>query len=693
MANRRKQAAQTAPEEQTQQQPVQATQAEEMPPIEARSELWDNGSANTAPDQAAMQQPLGMDMASMQQMQQPMQQREPDALPVQVVKQAIGKEQVQEARQTLLKYKAGKANLEQKVIEAEQWYKLRNWECLRRGQQKQHRPGEMVEPVSGWLFNAIENKHADAMDSFPSPNIQPREEGDKQEAETLSAIVPVILAQNDFWDEYSQEAEDKLKCGTGVYGIFWDAAKLNGLGDITVEHEDILSLFWEPGVTDIQDSTNFFHVALRENDLLIGEYPNLNGHLGSSTLDLSRYIYDDSVDTSTKSAVVDWYYKKREGQKTILHYCRFVNDEVLFATENEPDKYPDGWYAHGQYPYVFDPLFRMKGTPCGFGYIDVGKSVQEYIDRCNQAILENLLANTKPRHFIRNDGSVNEEEYADMTRDFVHVDGNLGQDSILPITGKPLNSIYVDVLNDKITELKEVTGNRDVSTGGSTSGVTAASAIAAMQEAGSKLSRNSNAASYRAFRKVVRLVVELIRQFYDLPRKFRITGENGSQKFVEYNNSGIQPQPQGMELGIDMGYRVPEFDIDISAEKESPYSRLSQNEMALQFYNAGFFNPQLADQALACLDMMDFDRKSSVTQKIAQNGTMYQQMMQMQQQMVQMAQTIDGLTGSNLTAALTGEATTAGAQPQGQAAIESSSGESSVTKDARERVANSTIPT
>ena len=611
--------------------------------------------------------------------------------------QVIGKEQVQKARLTLQKYKEGKANLEQKVIESEQWYKLRNWECMR----KQSKDVNQVEPVSGWLFNSIANKHADAMDNFPSPNILPREEGDKAEAEMLSSIIPVILEQNDFEDTYDVEADDKLKHGTGIYGVFWDSSKLNGLGDISVESEDILSLFWQPGITDIQDSRNFFHVALVDNDVLIGQYPQLYGKLGSSTLDLSRFIYDDAVDTTEKSAVIDWYYKKSMGGKTVLHYCKFVNDEVLFATENDPVNYPNGWYDHGLYPYVFDPLFRMKGTPCGFGYVDVAKSAQEYIDRGNQAIMENMLANASPRHFIRNDGSVNEEEYADMTKKFVHVDGNLGQDSIMPIQGKPLNDIYVAVITNKVEELKETTGNRDVSTGGTTAGATAASAIAAMQEAGSKLSRDNNKATYRAFRKVCLMIIELIRQFYDMPRCFRIMGENGAARFVEYSNAGIAPQMQGMEMGVDMGYRLPLFDIEVTAQKASPYSKMSQNELALQFYTAGFFNPQMADQALTCLDMMDFDRKQFIMQKIAQNGGMYQQMLMMQQQMLQMAQMIDPAMAEQMATGIMGgqPVPMMGAAPaQNVEQTEALGGkegpkEASTTKKARQRVAESTSPT
>ena len=611
----------------------------------------------------------------------------------------IDREAVIKAQMILNKYKEGKANLEQRIVENEQWYKLRHWECMR---HKSKGDKNQVEPISGWLFNSIANKHADAMDNFPSPNALPREEGDKAEAEMLSSIIPVILEQNEFEETYDNVWDYKLKSGTGVYGIFWDASKLNGLGDITIKKIDLINLYWESGITDIQDSENVFHVKLMNNDALKGQYPEKLKDLGGTNLVETKYIYDDNVDTTNKSAVVDWYYKKNVGGKTILHYVKYVNDVVLYATENEPEYAERGIYDHGKYPFVFDPLFSVEGTPCGFGYIDVAKSAQEYIDRGNQAILMNMLANAKPRHFVRTDGSVNEEEYADLTKDFIHVDGNLGQDSILPVQGKPLNDIYVTVINNKIEELKEVTGNRDVSTGG-TSGVTAASGLAAQMEASAKLSRDNIKSSYRAFRKGCLMIIELIRQFYDIPRCFRIMGENGSARFVEYSNAGIRPQSQGVEMGTDLGTRIPLFDIEVTAQKQSPYSKMSQNELALQFYSAGFFNPQMADQALACLEMMDFDRKQFVMNRVSQNGTMYQQMLMMQQQMLSMAQIIDQTQGTNMAeqmaagimggAPVSSGGTEAAESVEETEALGGSEKESHVTKKARQRVAESTSPT
>lgn len=520
-------------------------------------------------------------------------------------KAPIGKEEVRRAATILDKYRAGKRHLEMKIVENEQWYKLRHWACMRKSSD--------VEPSSGWLLNTILTKHAEAMDNFPSPNVLPREADDEAEARMLSSVLPVLLAQSDFEKVYSDEVLYKLKTGCGVFGVFWDPDAAMGLGDAVVKKIDLINLFWEPGVTDIQASANLFHVELCDFERLRERWPEAGLVLSADSGTLARYLYDDAVDTSEKAAVVDWYYRKNG----LLHYCKFVGDTVLYATENDPAMAETGFYDHGEYPFVFDPLFPMEGSPAGFGYIDVGKSAQEFIDRGSGAIMKNMLANAAPRFFVRDDGQVREDEFADFTRAFVHTGSGVITDAVVPIASGGLAGIYLDVLNAKIDELKEVTGNRDVMTGGTSSGVTAASAIAAMQEAGSKLSRDQVKATYRAFRKVCLLLIELIRQFYDLPRTFRITGEDGKIDFVRYSAEKLRVQEQEALMGIPMGKRKPVFDIEVTAEKASPYTRLSRNELALQFYQVGFFDPQRADQALMCLDMMDFDGKQKVMEKIA----------------------------------------------------------------------------
>ena len=556
----------------------------------------------------------------------------------------IGAEQVRQAAEVLRKYRLGKQNLDRRIIDNEQFWKLRHWEQMEKGGEGGN--PQDVRPASGWLVNCILAKHADAMDSYPEPTVLPREPGDRKEAEVLTRILPVILKNNKFKRAYSQAWWNKLKSGCAVYGVFWDGGKLHGLGDIDIRSMDVLNLFWEPGVQSIQESEHFFSTELTPNRRLEEQYPQLAGKLGRSGGQVSRYLYDDKVDTSEQSLVVDWYYHTVEQGRRVLQYCKFVGENVLYATENDPEMAGKGWYDHGQYPFVFDVLFPEEGTPCGYGYVDLCKSAQKQIDLMNQAILKNTLASATPRFFIRSDGAVNENEYADWTRPFVHTNGNLGADSIAPIRVPALDSVYVAVLQNKIAEMKETAGNRDVMSGGTAGGVTAATAIAALQEAGGKLSRNMIDDGYEAFAEVLTLCIELVRQFYDMPRQFRLLGKRGVE-FADFDNRSLKPR--ALLMG---GYRVPEFDLEVSAQNETPYKTMEYNQLALQLFQMGFFRSDMAEQALRCLELMEFKNKDALTEVIREGQKDAKQRAWLTEALRKTVAMLDKVQGSRLAEAL-----------------------------------------
>lgn len=556
----------------------------------------------------------------------------------------IGAEQVRQAAEVLRKYRLGKQNLDRRIIDNEQFWKLRHWEQMEKGGEGGN--PQDVRPASGWLVNCILAKHADAMDSYPEPTVLPREPGDRKEAEVLTRILPVILKNNKFKKAYSQAWWNKLKSGCAVYGVFWDGGKLHGLGDIDIRSMDVLNLFWEPGVQSIQESEYFFSTELTPNRRLEEQYPQLAGKLGRSGGQVSRYLYDDKVDTSEQSLVVDWYYHTVEQGRRVLQYCKFVGENVLYATENDPEMAGKGWYDHGQYPFVFDVLFPEEGTPCGYGYVDLCKSAQKQIDLMNQAILKNTLASATPRFFIRSDGAVNENEYADWTRPFVHTNGNLGADSIAPIRVPTLDSVYVAVLQNKIAEMKETAGNRDVMSGGTAGGVTAATAIAALQEAGGKLSRNMIDDGYEAFAEVLTLCIELVRQFYDMPRQFRLLGKKGVE-FADFDNRSLKPR--ALLMG---GYRVPEFDLEVSAQNETPYKTMEYNQLALQLFQMGFFRSDMAEQALRCLELMEFKNKDALTEVIREGQKDAKQRAWLTEALRKTVAMLDKVQGSRLAEAL-----------------------------------------
>ena len=259
-----------------------------------------------------------------------------------------------------------------------------------------------------------------------------------------------------------------------------------------------------------------------------------------------------------------------------------------------------------------------------------------------------------------------------------------------------ISSNYLSYYDGKIDEMKETSGNRDVSNGG-TSGATAASAIAAMQEAGSKLSRDMNKAAYRTYRSLIYYVIELIRQFYTVPRTFRIVGAKDNVQFATLDNSNLGKMKIGEVFGDDAGYRTPFFDIEVTAEKSSPYVKASNNELALQLYRCDFFHPANTEASLACLEIMDFDKKDEVIEKVKANGTMYQQIKMLQKQVSDLSAIVDAQNGTKFSAVAGGGPVNPMTNPKaegvnkviGKGDIEQ---ESAITKNARKRVADDSAP-
>lgn len=562
----------------------------------------------------------------------------------------IGREELVEASGIFEKYKRGKAALDANIIENYEWFNLRNWSEV--GNPKN--PTD-PKPNSAWLFNSLANKHADAMDNFPAPIILARSQDDEKTAEILSKIIPCVLERANYEEVYSREWWRKLVNGTAIYSTIWDP----DADDVCVCGVDPLSIYWQPGISDIQDSANVFVIKWYQNDALVARYPELEGTLGGLYTSKQEVRDADGIDHSEESLVTDWYYRKNGN----IHFCKYVGENVLFSSENELAKgdtqYAEGYYADGEYPFDFDNTFPKEMTPFGFGQVDISKDTQMYIDKMGSLLLKNLSVNARSRYMVSENAGINEEEFADTSREIVHVaDARLSEDHIRRIESAPVDGIFVSIYDRKIDELKETSGNRDFAQGSTSAGVTSGSAIAALQEAGNKLSRDQLKASYRTQCRIYCKVIERMRQFYDTERYFRITGTDGKSEYVSFNPSALSGRPIS-ETNPDLGEKRPIFDIKVKAQKASSFSREIQNQRATEMYAQGFFAPERAEQALMAIGMMDFEGKDEIEKKISEQAMMFRQMQELQAQVIQLGEMVSELTGNTAAQADPREARTA----------------------------------
>lgn len=537
---------------------------------------------------------------------------------------------ITEGEAILQRYKNGKANLEDRIINEEKAWRLQMW---------QGETNNVTPSSSAYMWNAVVNKHADLMDNYPIPALLPREESDKDEAKMLTDIIPVVLERNDFEETYSNAAWYKLKHGTSCYGVFWDSTLENGMGDISIKNIDLLRVFWDPTVSDIQKSPNLFICAAIDTDVLKSQYPDKD--ITSNAQGLKEYESEETIDRSNQSLVVDWYYKVNNGTRDIVHYIKYTGGTVLYSSEEDATYGKRGLYDHGMYPLVIDTLYPEADSLTGYGVISVTKDAQMYIDALDSLMMEYAKKASTPRWFKKKDVGINEEEFADWKKPFITVAGDITEERFKQLTLNPMPGMHYNLLTRKVDELKETIGNRDVNSGGTGSGVTSGAAIATLQEAGNKTSRDAIKTSYRAYVKIIRMVIELMRQFYTTERTFRILGVNDAgqaeERFVTYSNEHLASQPMlnanGEKMADEIGNsitRMPIFDIDVKAQKTNPYSKLSQNETASNLYQMGVFNPENAQSALMMLSMMDFEGKDEIVAKVSEGQTLLNQIQQMQ---------------------------------------------------------------
>ncbi len=458
------------------------------------------------------------------------------------------------------------------------------------------------EASSAWLFNSIVSKHADITDNLPIGSCLPREECDGDDAQLLSEILPIIIDRCNFKETYSDNAWKKLKYGTAIYGVFWNNALENGLGDVDIcglRQEDV---FWEPCVRDVQDSKNLFICRIWDIENFRSVYPNFDYESSRREIDaLGCELYGGGFDTQNKCVVVDRYYKKVYGDgKSVLHLCKFCGGSVLYCSEDD-ERCSGGWYEHGNYPVVFDTLYPDEESLHGFGVISIAKNTQNAIDRIDGNLLEYADWSSRVRFWAKKSLGVNERDFSDLSHRIVEVEGDIDTEKLQQIETAKIDGSVIDFRGLKIDELKETTGTRDFLQGGTTGGVVAATAIKRLQESGDKYSRDGIEGSCRAYAKILYLVIELIRQFYDVPRYFRIKGECGDSKFICYSHIGASVK-DGKEQT-----RRPHFDIEISTSKKSTSYAENANTLALELYESGVFNPENVEQSLVLLELMSFD--------------------------------------------------------------------------------------
>lgn len=520
------------------------------------------------------------------------------------------------------------------------------------------RKPRMTTPM---ITSCIENIKADLMDELPEAVILPDAAGDAPlvTAKVLTKVVEQELDACDWEGEYVKGVQDFLQDGWCVFEAGHDPLENNGLGGAFIHHVMNKNFMCDPQTPNLQDGRACFVIDVKPWDWFKQHYPDIFPYMtGDEGLIEADRIENTTEPTFVKSLrLIEMWVKEfdPDNRTAAVHFVRVAGHQVI---EDSKLTYERGYYEHGLFPFRICTLYPQKGSALGLGICDLFKDTQRYADKLNAILLENALRARTPRLFIQ-EGLVDIEDVRDFSREAIEVQGNL-EAAVKWMDTQPLPSYMMNFAQMMQQSIKNEAGSNDQSRGQTAGGVTAASAITALQDMSTKRSRMEARELQRGFKECVRMMIEIMREKDIVPRDIVIT--LGGQAVIMPFDSRSLYREDGK------GRKVPiEAIVSIKTSRQTRFSKMAHNELVLQFVNMfqGTADPLIMMEALEMDDkeqIIDQIRKAQNAGMLAlqkQNAEMQQQLQAMGEQLKQYQSAM-----SQIQQSLTEPAAPSGGQPQ-----------------------------
>jgi len=502
-----------------------------------------------------------------------------------------------------------------RLEENDRFYLGKHWEDM------QSQDADLPEPMTPVINSTIENMKADLADNFPQAIIQP----ESPEDQTVAEIVGALIRQNhdaaNYRKEYMMYVHDILVGGYGVQEVGYDATANRNTGAAFIRYVNGHNILFDPQVTDLQLGRGVFKIMPQTVEYLNSRYPEHAGQFAADTFNLKEDT-ELTYDNTKSILMIEFWFKEwiQEGDTGhwAVHMAQMAGRQLLADSRDEK---PDGYFSMGVYPFVVTPLFRRKNSCLGYGIPDLFGDIQKYSDKIDQIKLKNFALAARNKLLITKQSDFDASDLMDWSKD-VHVGGQLEGVKWMP--QPPLPNYVVGEPQAMRQTLKEESGANDFSRGNTASGVTAASAIAALQEMSSKRTRMIAMSIWEDYKTCVRYETEFEREFNVLPREVLLT-INGQQVTATFESAIMERQSA-------LGNEVPiEFMISIKVERENKFTTTAHNELILQMVQMGVIQPAQA------LELMVFEGKEQLLMRTMQQGPSPEEMTMMQAEQEQAA--------------------------------------------------------
>ena len=537
---------------------------------------------------------------------------------------------------------------------------------------KQDRVGASAKTIQlQTLKSTINNCIADQMDNLPEARLLPERPELGRVAEDFTDVVNYVLSQNRYEGFHYARIWDYFVTGTTITQVAWDPDMDYGEGNVSVIRWPVDAFVWDPAAADIQDARALMKVSWHPRSWYDERFPDEAKYIAesdASNRDVGLPDAQEDADADDDAVMLVEYWYRKYNPKTRRHTVGvdYLAGGALLGSEEDV-------YRHGMYPFVFTAFTPIEGLPVGDGLVQELVPMMRYINRYAQYMDENIAMSSKIRMLVKKDSGIDSEALADWSQNIITGD-RVSENDIRWLQSRPLSGLAYQQMLQMQTDLKQDSGQNQFTRGETAGGITAASAISALQEAGGKITRMNTSKLNFGFKQIVEQIMWLVSQFYDDRRVKMITGSDGKQRKVDMSSAhlmGMDEMPEEMQAALvrkaqeqglsadeveavramyrrDRGKRMkealppPPYTVQIQIQRRNPLRVQAQNDLFIQAYTMAAQAGQVFPLTLL-FELLNVDGKERimpVLQSVDQQTQMLKQMQQGIQQLQQENETL-----------------------------------------------------
>lgn len=311
-------------------------------------------------------------------------------------------------------------------------------------------------------------------------------------------------------------------------------------------------------------------------------YPQAKGYVTGDEYAKEEADDRQTPEGDTRVTLLEFWYKQYDAatKRTHVHMAQVAGRALLFSTETgygAERTYPEGLYAHGEYPFVLYKYRDAWRKPFGTGLIHDYYDTQTAIDRYAKYIDDNARESSVQRHFIRRGSGVNPDDVADMRKTIIEWEGNDIREVMQTVQAEPINGQVYEMMRYLADTMKQDCGQNQFTRGEGGLNVTAGTAIHYLQEAGGKITRWHSERFKDAFRKMVEQILWVLSEYMEPGRKMRIIGGwNSSGGMRERIIELVAPDRRGGALPR------PAYTVRVQVQRGNPNQIQTDNEFLMQ---------------------------------------------------------------------------------------------------------------